>query len=102
MTLRDLPDSVDAARRADHAAGLRDCDLAARWGVSRQAVRIWCERRGLTANPAPPAVRVSVDVHLDSAEMAAIVDRARAAGQRPAVYAASAIAAAVGRRDGAA
>jgi hypothetical protein len=45
---------------------------------------------------------VSVDVHLDAGEMAAIVDRARAAGQRPAVYAASAIAAAVGRRDGAA
>lgn len=101
MSLAALTPEEDARRRALHDAGLTNGEMAAELGITRQAVHVWLQSRGLRANmPRRGQPRAEIRVTVPADQWARVEEAAARDGKPPVIWAAERIAALAGRRDG--
>lgn len=99
--LHILDPAEESRRRQMHADGLTPGEMAAALGLTRQAVHIWHQSRGLAANPRRPVgPRVEVRVHAPRSFWERVEAEAAKDGKPATVWASERVAALVGRRDG--
>lgn len=99
--LHILDPDEEARRRQMHADGMTPGEMAAALGITRQAVHIWHQSRGLSASARPPAgPRVEVRVIGPVSFWERIEDAASKDGKPATVWASERVAAVVGRREG--